>query len=386
MKVRERRLSMAFFSNLIYIAFLVILLSSYHNGNSLLLFAIIPSSTSSRRQHRGAVSSARSSSLAATPSAVVDVTKFKQGFINVTRSSDNGDDGGSSSSSSTHRLCYNIARPMNLSSKQSAPLVVLHGGPSVPSNYLYPLVNVVPYRSIIFYDQLGCGKSDEPTDITLYSIHNAVRDLKVLLNKLKVRQFHLYGQSFGGILAHEYLKSIVACDDDDDNPPREDDPQCLSLILSSAPTNVKEVELHVARLIQDLTSSSSSSEGGKDVNDDNINELFRITHQCRLPEMPPLLLEAYANAGSVWRGTSAIADYIAKPPTTKTTTRRMPSTLIMHGEYDFVSEASVSQWTTILSNAKSVRYKTLKGCSHHGLLEDGKVYGEILDSFCSEYD
>jgi hypothetical protein len=60
----------------------------------------------------------------------------------------------------------------------------------------------------------------------------------------------------------------------------------------------------------------------------------------------------------------------------------------MRGEYDFVCEESVSQWKTILSsgNTKSVRYKTLQGCSHHGLLEDGMVYGEILDSFCSEYD
>jgi proline iminopeptidase len=355
------------------------------------------SSSSSRRRHRGGAVSARSfsSSLGATTTpGVVDVTKFKQGFINVTRSSDNnGDDGGSSSSTSTHRLCYNIARPMNLSSKQAAPLVVLHGGPSVPSNYLYPLVNVVPYRSIIFYDQLGCGKSDEPTDSTLYSIQNAVTDLKILLNKLNVRRFHLYGQSFGGILAYEYLKSVVACEELEYDE-KNDHPQCLSLILSSTPTNVKEVELHVARLIQDLTlSSSSSSEGDKDVNDDddNINELFRITHQCRLPEMPPLLHEAYANAGSVWRGTSAIADYFAKPPPPTASTsirKKMPSTLIMRGEYDFVCEESVSQWKTILSssNTKSVRYKTLQGCSHHGLLEDGMVYGEILDSFCSEYD
>ena len=353
------------------------------------------SSSSSRRRHRGGAVSARSfsSSLGATTTpGVVDVTKFKQGFINVTRSSDNnGDDGGSSSSTSTHRLCYNIARPMNLSSKQAAPLVVLHGGPSVPSNYLYPLVNVVPYRSIIFYDQLGCGKSDEPTDSTLYSIQNAVTDLKILLNKLNVRRFHLYGQSFGGILAYEYLKSVVACEEEVEYDEKNNDhPQCLSLILSSTPTNVKEVELHVARLIQDLT-LSSSSEGDKDVNNDdnNINELFRITHQCRLPEMPPLLHEAYANAGSVWRGTSAIADYFAKPPTASTSIRKkMPSTLIMRGEYDFVCEESVSQWKTILSssNTKSVRYKTLQGCSHHGLLEDGMVYGEILDSFCSEYD
>jgi hypothetical protein len=33
---------------------------------------------------------------------------------------------------------------------------------SLPSQYLYPIIDNVPNRPILFYDQLGCGKSDEP--------------------------------------------------------------------------------------------------------------------------------------------------------------------------------------------------------------------------------
>lgn len=62
-------------------------------------------------------------------------------------------------------LAYKVFRPMTLSSRQACPILVLHGGPSVPSDYLLPLVNVVPYRSIVYYDQLGCGQSDEPADL-----------------------------------------------------------------------------------------------------------------------------------------------------------------------------------------------------------------------------
>jgi pimeloyl-ACP methyl ester carboxylesterase len=65
----------------------------------------------------------------------------------------------------TFDLDYKIYRPMALSSQKACPILVLHGGPSVPSNYLQPLVNYVPYRSIVFYDQLGCGQSDEPADV-----------------------------------------------------------------------------------------------------------------------------------------------------------------------------------------------------------------------------
>lgn len=65
------------------------------------------------------------------------------------------------------QISYRIFRPMALSSQKAAPIVALHGGPSLPSDYLEPLVDVIPYRSIVLYDQLGCGKSDEPKEIHL---------------------------------------------------------------------------------------------------------------------------------------------------------------------------------------------------------------------------
>lgn len=244
---------------------------------------------------------------------------------------------------------------MSLSSRQAAPIVALHGGPSIPSNYLYPLEDVVPYRSIVFYDQLGCGKSDEPKDISQYSIEDSVEDLKVLLKKLGVRRFHLYGQSYGGILAFEYMKSVASCTDADD------DVKCLSAVLSSAPTNVQEIENEFVRLVQDLDPDKTMTEA-------EIDELFRKTHQCRLPDMPDILADAYANAGTVWRGTEAIADYVAQPPPEDAS--RMPSSMIIRGEFDFVNEASVEGWKKAF-NTKFLRYKTLEGCSHHVMLENG---------------
>lgn len=230
----------------------------------------------------------------------------------------------------------------------------------------------MPYRSIVFYDQLGCGKSDEPKDVSLYSIEDSVKDLKALLEKLGIRRFHLYGQSYGGMLAFEYMKSVASsCNN------KDDDVKCLSAILSSAPTNVAEIEKEFERLTKEL------SPPGQDITEEKLNELFRKTHQCRLPEMPKILGDAYANAGTVWRGTAAIADYVAQPPLEDAA--RMPSSLIMRGEFDFVSEASVEGWKNAF-NTKFLRYKTLEGLSHHGLLENGELYGEIVDSYFGEYD
>ena len=61
-------------------------------------------------------------------------------------------------------LCYCIFRPRQLHDTRRPPLVVLHGGPSIPSNYLLPIVNGVTDRTVIFYDQFGCGKSSRPSN------------------------------------------------------------------------------------------------------------------------------------------------------------------------------------------------------------------------------
>lgn len=88
------------------------------------------------------------------------------------------------------------------------PVIVIHGGPGLPSNYLYPMKDLVQNRSLVFYDQLGCGKSDEPKDLSYYSIDESVDDLVELLRVLNLPQFHLYGHSYGGILAFEYVKRV----------------------------------------------------------------------------------------------------------------------------------------------------------------------------------
>ena len=62
-------------------------------------------------------------------------------------------------------LCYKVYRPDELLSSTKAPIVVVHGGPSIPCDYLFPLLDFIEDRTIIFFDQIGCGKSSIPTDI-----------------------------------------------------------------------------------------------------------------------------------------------------------------------------------------------------------------------------
>ncbi|MFA5301678.1 MAG: alpha/beta fold hydrolase [Bacteroidales bacterium] len=77
--------------------------------------------------------------------------------------------------------------------KNGIPLLTVHGGPGAPHQYLNPLQALADQRPVIFYDQLGCGRSDRPTDPALWTVERFVEEL------------HILGQSWGSMLAVEYV-------------------------------------------------------------------------------------------------------------------------------------------------------------------------------------
>ncbi len=57
------------------------------------------------------------------------------------------------------------------------PLLCLHGGPGFTHYYLEPLEALADRRQVIFYDQLGCGRSDRPDDVSLWTVDRFVEEL-----------------------------------------------------------------------------------------------------------------------------------------------------------------------------------------------------------------
>lgn len=89
--------------------------------------------------------------------------------------------------------------------KQSIPLLTLHGGPGAGHNYLQPLEELAVDRPVIFYDQLGCGLSDKPDAPALWIIDRFCREIDTLRTELDLSKVHIFGQSWGGWLAIEYM-------------------------------------------------------------------------------------------------------------------------------------------------------------------------------------
>lgn len=85
------------------------------------------------------------------------------------------------------------------------PLVMLHGGPGGRSCGFSVLADLATDRPVVIYDQLGSGRSDRPTDTTLWRTERFVDELAALREALGLTRIHLLGHSWGGALAAEYL-------------------------------------------------------------------------------------------------------------------------------------------------------------------------------------
>lgn len=89
--------------------------------------------------------------------------------------------------------------------RKGVPLLVLHGGPGAPHDYLEPLESLAGERPIIFYDQLGCGNSERPDDASLWTIDRFLKEIEDVRRFLGLEDIHILGQSWGSMLATDYI-------------------------------------------------------------------------------------------------------------------------------------------------------------------------------------
>lgn len=86
------------------------------------------------------------------------------------------------------------------------PLLLLHGGPGSTHNYFEVLDALAETgRAVISYDQLGCGNSYVDGHPELWCQKTWDEELIQLRQHLGLDEVHLLGQSWGGMLAIEYL-------------------------------------------------------------------------------------------------------------------------------------------------------------------------------------
>lgn len=87
-------------------------------------------------------------------------------------------------------------------------VLLLNGGPGATHEYFECFESFFPQEGFefIYYDQLGCGNSDNPKDTTMWDLPRYVEEVEQVRKALNLNKdnFFLLGHSWGGILAMQY--------------------------------------------------------------------------------------------------------------------------------------------------------------------------------------
>jgi pimeloyl-ACP methyl ester carboxylesterase len=148
-------------------------------------------------------------------------------------------------------------------------LLCLHGGPGGSHLPLTALVPLADQRRVVFYDQLGSGESSRPDDPSLWTVETFAEQLRTVRDELGLERIHLFGSSWGGMLALEYMLTAPS--------------GVESLILNSTPTSAPRWAVAAARLYAALPPGLEAKEA---------EEEFKRRHICRLDPEPPVLAES----------------------------------------------------------------------------------------------
>ncbi len=182
------------------------------------------------------------------------------------------------------------------------PVLCLHGGPGLPHGYISCLEDLSTTRTVIFYDQLGCGRSERPDDTSLWTVDRAVDELNEVRAALGIDAHHLFGSSWGGMLALQYaLESDVS--------------GIQSLTIASGPATISAWMDHAHRLREQLPEDVKSV-----IDSHYLRGRFHCPefvgavaayyrrHLCRMDPWPEGLEEAFEGLGaqvyeSMWGAT-----------------------------------------------------------------------------------
>jgi L-proline amide hydrolase len=270
-----------------------------------------------------------------------------------------------------------------------APLVLLHGGPGCPHDYLEPLsaLTELTGRACVFYDQLGCGRSEHQREAPpeQWTPDLFCRELDVLLEHLEISaRYHVLGQSWGGMLAMEHAL--------------RQPPGLQSIVIANSPASIPLWVQETGRLRQllpaDVQDALDRNEAAGTTDSQEYQEAvmrFYERHLCRIVPFPaPLqrtfdLLDEDPTVYHTMNGPSefhVIGSLRQWDITARLGEIRVPA-LVVSGEYDEATPAVVGPLVEGISGA---RWELLPDGSHSTHLEQPERFQQLVIEFLASHD
>lgn len=257
--------------------------------------------------------------------------------------------------------------------KKGIPLLVLHGGPGYPHDYLQPLEDISNKREVIFYDQLGCGNSGKSTDKSLWTVTQFVTELQKIVRALDLKRYHILGHSWGAGLAVSFAL--------------EKPKGLTSLILSDPYISTPQWEKGVKKLLKQLPREMQRALEGtinKSKAYKKASSEFYYRFVFRLKQLPTALVKSQNKMNSdiynyMWgpeefRTTGTLKDFDL---TGRLSEIKVP-VLLLCGKYDEATPESLEYFYGLFPNSQ---FKVFGNSAHVPHWTDRKIYIKTVQDF-----
>jgi L-proline amide hydrolase len=266
------------------------------------------------------------------------------------------------------------------------PLLTLHGGPGACHDYLESLDAMADTgRRVIYYDQLGCGNSHiDESKPEMWTVDLYVEEVDVVRKALGLERIHLLGQSWGGMLAMEYMirqpKGVASVT-------IASSPASMIQWVAEANKLRKQLppEVEAALLKHEAAGTTTSEEYTKAM------QVFYDRHVCRVVPNPEYVQRSFAklaqypevyntmNGPSEFHviGTLKNWDVIGQLP------KINAPTLVTSGKYD---EATPVIAETVHKGIRGSEWVLFENSSHTAHAEEAGRYVQVLSEFISRHE
>ncbi|MBW0019630.1 MAG: proline iminopeptidase-family hydrolase [Mycobacterium sp.] len=262
------------------------------------------------------------------------------------------------------------------------PLLAVHGGPGLPHNYIRSLERLADEREVIFWDQLGCGKSECPSNARLWTMQRSVAELDAVVKALDLNRFHIFGNSWGGMLAQQYVLDVTS--------------GAVSLTISNSTASIPQFSAHVTQLKSELDPATQSAidrhEAAGTTHAADYQAAVRTwneTYLCRVHPWPGELEDAFRNMGaeifetmfgpSDFRIVGTIRDWDVVERLAEIT---LP-TLLLAGRYD---ECSPDHMQDMHRRIAGSRFELFESSAHMPFLEEPERFDRVMREFLRRAD
>jgi len=287
-----------------------------------------------------------------------------------------------------HRTWYRVDGELSATGGP-VPLVVLHGGPGVPHDYVSSLAHLHAEtgRPVVLYDQLGCGNSDHlpDADPSTWTPELFVRELAAVLAHLGIDGRHaVLGQSWGGMLG--LLHAL------------EQPAGLRALVVANSPASlalwVAEANRLRAALPPEVQATLLRHEADGTTDDPAYEEAMQVfydRHVCRRIPNPPEVARSFELLGkdpTVYHTMNGPSEFhvigsLAGWDVTPRLGEVGVPTLVVSGEFDEATPAVVQP---LVDGLPDVRWELMEGTSHLSHVEDPERFRTLVGAFLAEHD